>query len=125
MVSGRQEPQAHILPTLFVLTCLRSQLSSRINCQGCSYSSREDLDEMTQGHRHIHKNQAGPPLRVSKSMCRFTSLSHWRPCCSRNIAYNCFVGRGPVLGLTQIFARLLVCLLLHSSNTLRGRKGVL
>lgn len=109
MVSGGQEPQAHILPMLFVLTCLRSQLSSRINCQGCSYSSREDLDEMTQGHRHIRKTQAGAPLRVSKSMCRFTSLSHWRACCSHNVAYNCFVGRGPVLGLTHRYLHVSWC----------------
>lgn len=106
MVSGRQEPHTHFLPLLFVLTSLRSPLPSRINCSACGYSSKEDLDKMTQGHRHSHKNQARPLLRVSKSMCRFTNLSHWRACCLHTIAYNCFVGRGLVLGLTHRYLRM-------------------
>ena len=101
MVSGREEPHTHFLPLLFVLTSLRSPLPSRINCSACGYSSKEDLDKMTQGHRHSNKNQARPLLRISKSMCRFTNLSHWRARCPHNIAYNCFVGRGLVLGLTH------------------------
>lgn len=86
MVSGGQKPQAHVCPLLFVLTSLRSPLPSRINCSACGYSSKEALDEMTQGHRHIHENQARSLLRVGKPMCRFIDLSHCRAHRAQNIA---------------------------------------
>lgn len=80
---------------------------------------------MTQGHRHIHNKQAGPWFRVNKSMCRFTNLSHWRSCCSHNIAQNCFIGQGTVLGMTHGYLHiLLVYISLNPSNVLRGRKEI-
>lgn len=78
---------------------------------------------MTGGHRDSHKNQIEPQFIVNKSMCRNTNLSQWRSC-SHNIAQNCFVGEGPVSGHVGICICVLwLCILLHPSSVIRGKKG--
>lgn len=54
-------------------------------------------------------------------MCRDTNLSQWRSC-SHNVAQNCFVGEGPVLGVPRGYLHMCP-LVVHITPSFKCHKG--
>lgn len=88
---------------------------------GCGYSSPQGSVECQENTETVIKVRLGRGS-VSKPTHRLANLSQWRPC-SPNVAQNC-CWKGTSIGHdTWAFACVTSCLLLHSSNVIRGERG--